>query len=284
MDRAAARSDSDGRGKEPGREPGKEPGRERARESLALLAERSRPVASSQTRLLPVLPPLADLFPDGSVRRGSTIVVDGLSGNGVRTPGGAHSPGATHNGDISLALALVAAASAAGSWCGVIGLIGLGAVAAHDIGIDLDRLALIPRPGAAWAEVTAAVIDGLDLVVLCPPFPPRRAMARRLVARTRERRSVLVVVPGRAGWPECPDLQLAVSDVSWEGIGPDGAGYLEQRRMTVTATGRRSATRPRRRHLLLPSAVGAVTTATGAETPGDRDVCPAELAELGPPS
>lgn len=223
----------------------------RDRPSLALLAERTRPVSASQTRLLPVLPPLAALLPDGSLRRGSTIVVNGLTG-------GAHDQAGNGAGDVSLALALVAAASGAGSWCGVVGLAGLGVVAAHDIGIDLDRLAVVPGPGAAWAEVTAALIDGIDLVVLCPPFPPRRAMARRLVARTRERRSVLVVIPGRSGWPECPDLQLSVGAMRWEGVGAGGAGYLERRRVTVTTTGRRSATRPRLHHLWLPSATGAV--------------------------
>jgi hypothetical protein len=242
---------------------------DRATESLALLAERTRPVASSQTRLLPVLPPLAGLLPDAGLRRGTTIVVSGLPGGDDGIPARARST-AGSGGDISLALALVAAASGAGSWCGLIGLAGLGAVAAHDLGIDLDRLAVIPRPGAAWAEVTAAVIDGLDLVVLCPPFPPRRAMVRRLVARTRDRRSVLVVVPGRAGWPDCPDLQLAVSDVRWEGVGPGGAGYLGRRQMTVMATGRRSAARPRRHRLWLPSATGAVA-------PGDQDVGPTDL-------
>ncbi len=232
-----------------------DPGGDRARESLALLAERTRPVSSSRTRLLPVLPPLAGLLPDGSLRRGSTLTVNGL-------PGGSGS--GSGSGDVSLALALVAAASGAGSWCGLIGLTGLGAVAAHDIGIDLGRLALVPRPGAAWAEVTATMIDGVDLVVLCPPFPPRRAMARRLVARARERRSVLVVVPGRSGWPECPDLQLGVGDLRWEGIGGGGAGYLRQRRMTVTATGRRSAARPLRRHLWLPAATGTVADGSPA--------------------
>ena len=159
----------------------------RARESLALLAERTRPVSSSQTQLLPVAPPLVDLFPDGSLRRGSTIVVTGLAAAGG--PAG----GAGAGGGISLALALLAAASGAGCWCALVGLPGLGAVATHDLGIDLARLAVVPRPDAAWAEVTAALIDGVDLVVLCPPFPPRPAMARRLVARARERRSVLVV-------------------------------------------------------------------------------------------
>ena len=170
------------------------PDRDQARESLALLAERARPVSSSQTQLLPVAPPLVDLFPDGSLRRGSTIVVTGLATAGGPRPGGG----------ISLALALLAAASGAGCWCALVGLPGLGAVATHDIGIDLARLAVVPRPDAAWAEVTAALIDGVDLVVLCPPFPPRPAMARRLVARTRDRRSVLVVVPGGTDGPSPP--------------------------------------------------------------------------------
>ena len=225
------------------------PGGRRDREPLALLAERTRPVSSSQTQLLTVVPPLADLFPDGSLRRGSTIAVTGPAGRA--------------GGGVSLTLALLAAASGAGCWCALVGLPGLGAVASHDLGIDLSRLALVPRPGTAWAEVTAALIDGVDLVVLCPPFPPRPAMARRLVARARERRSVLVVT-GRHGWPEHPDVELKVSDARWDGVGT-GEGYLRRRRMTVTATGRRSSARPRRRHLWLPTPTG--TVADAAEDP-----------------
>ena len=164
------------------------------------------------------------------------------------------------DGSISVALALLVAASGAGSWCAVVGLEGLGVVAAHELGIDLTRLAVIPRPGVAWAEVTAALIDGVDLVVLCPPFAPRRAMVRRLVARARERRSVLVVVPGRAGWPDPPDLCLSVGEARWDGVGT-GEGFLSRRQMTVTASGRRSAACPRNHQLWLPSATGAVADA-----------------------
>jgi hypothetical protein len=105
--------------------------------------------------------------------------------------------------------------------------------------------------------VAGTLIDGVDLVVVRPPFPPRPAMARRLVARARDRRAVLVVVPGRAGWPEPPDLQLEIGDGHWDGVGT-GEGFLRQRRVTVAATGRRSAARPRRQCLWLPSPTGAV--------------------------
>ena len=180
----------------------------------------------------------------------------------------------TADGSVSVALALLAAASGAGSWCAVVGLDGLGAVAVHELGIDLARLAVIPRPGVAWAEVTAAVIDGVDLVVLCPPFPPRQAMARRLVARTRERRSVLVVVAGRVGWPDPPDLRLTISGASWDGAGT-GEGFLSRRRMTVTASGRRSAARPRHRQLWLPSTTGALADAGTGPVGRARAVEPA---------
>ena len=233
--------------------------REHARKSLAVLAERTRPISSSETLLLPVVPALADLLPDGGLRRGSTIVITGAT-----IPGGADG---TTTGGIALALALVARASGAGSWCAIIGFPDLGAVATHDLGIELARLALIPRPGPGWADATAALIDGSDLVVLCPPFPPRPAMARRLVARARERRSVLIVMPGRAGWPECPDVRLVVSGIHWAGIGA-GEGYLRHRRMTVTATGRRSAARPRQRHLWLPASTGSVESVDGSGTEG----------------
>ena len=55
-------------------------------------------------------------------------------------------------------------------------------------------------------------------------------------------------------------MHLSVSDMRWDGAGT-GDGYLQRRRMTVTATGRRSAIRPRHHHLWMPSTTGAVEAA-----------------------
>ncbi len=237
---------------------GRTPVKDRApavRESLAVLAERARPTSSSESQLLPVIPPLQGLFPGGGLRRGTSIVVAG-EGASQQAAGGANG---TTSG-LTLCLSLLGAASSAGSWCAAVGLTGLGAVAADDLGVDLDRLVLLPSPGPKWAEATAALLGGVDIVVLCPPFSVRPAMARRLLVRTRDRGAILIVLPGHAGWPECPDLRLLVGNTWWDGIG-SGNGHLRRRRVTVTATGRRSAARPRQRELWLPSMAGTVEDA-----------------------
>ncbi len=236
-------------------------------ESLAVLAERARPTSSSQSQLLPVIPPLQGLFPGGGLRRGTSIVVAGKGerggGGAGERGGGAGATGATTSG-LTLCLSLLGAASSAGSWCAAVGICGLGAVAAADLGIDLTRLILLPSPGPKWAESTATLLEGVDVVVLCPPFPVRPAMARRLVARTRDRGAILIVVPGQAGWPEGPDMRLSVENTRWDGIGK-GDGHLRRRRVTVIATGRRSAARPRHQDLWLPSTAGSVEVAAPDE-------------------
>ena len=100
-------------------------------------------------RLLPVVPALQALLPGRGLRRGSTVAV---------------------NRSAALALALVAGASAAGSWVAAVGLPDLGMVAAAEVGIDLERLALVPAPGArAWPAVVAALLDAVDVVLVRSP-------------------------------------------------------------------------------------------------------------------
>jgi hypothetical protein len=93
----------------------------------------------------------------------------------------------------------------------------------------------------------------------------RAGDARRLVARVRERGSVLVAVGGDLPG-ERSSLRLAVTASSWEGLG-EGWGYLRARRVAVEAEGRGAAARGRRAELWLPDAEGAVTVAEPVAEP-----------------
>jgi hypothetical protein len=182
-------------------------------------------------RVLPVLPELRHLLPAGGLRRGSTVAV---------------LPGTT-----SVLLALLVAASAGGSWCAVVGLPALGALAAAELGIALDRLALVPHPGPEWPAVVGALLDGLDIVVAAPPGPVAAAVAGRLTARARQRGAVLVPYARWAG----ADVVLDSPGGCWEGLG-QGHGRLRRRQLVISAHGRGAAARPREVTVWLPGDLG----------------------------
>ena len=174
-------------------------------------------------RILPVRPELRPLMPGGGLRRGATIVAVPTAATAT-----------------SLMIAMLAAASAAGSWCGVVGVPTLSAIAAAEQGVVLDRLALVPDPGAQWAASVAALLDGLDVVVAAPPGPIAASVADRLAARARQRGSVLVPYGAWRG----ADLTIETVHSSWHGIGA-GRGRLRWRQLTLRAWGRGAASVPR---------------------------------------
>jgi hypothetical protein len=190
-------------------------------------------------RVLPVLPELRRLLPAGGLRRGSTVAV---------ATGGPVTFGAT-----SVLLALLAAASAAGSWCAVVGMPGLGLVAADEIGIALDRLALVPNPGTEWAAVVAALLDGVDVVVAAPPGPISASISSRLAARARQRGSVLVPYGPWSG----ADVVLETPGGGWQGLG-QGRGRLSRRELVISRRGRGAAARPRQVTVWLPRDPAAI--------------------------
>jgi hypothetical protein len=211
------------------------------RAMVAELGTRVRPTAASRTRLLPVPGPLSPLLPDGALRRGTAVVCGGAAA-------------------LSLALAMAGGVSATGSWCALVGVEDPGLLAAAGYGIDLARLAVVRTAPAGWATAAAALLDGLDLVVVEPPGRAKPAAARTLAARARDRGSVLVVVGGRGAWPAPADVELTVDEPRWHGLA-EGAGRLQARRVSVSASGRGSAARAVRRELWLPAATGAVAAA-----------------------
>jgi hypothetical protein len=233
--------------------------------SLAELARRVRPVSLAGENRLEVLPALSGLIPGGGLRRGSTISV--ASG-----PAG----GAT-----SLALALLARATVEGSWCAVVGLSDLGLMTAAELGVDLSRLALVPSPGDRWMTVVAALLDGVDAVVVRSPRRVRPPDIRRLASRARERGTALVILAGpdvggraepRRAWPGVTDMGLTVTATRWTGLG-EGHGCLWGRQVEVVAEGRGAAARLVKARLWLPSPEGEVSLLS-------RDIAAQERREM----
>jgi hypothetical protein len=148
--------------------------------------------------------------------------------------------------------ALLAPPTGTGSWAGLVGLPDLGLRAAAEMGVAVDRLALVRHPGRSLPAVVAALLDGMDLVVV-DPARLGDSHLRRLSARARHRGAVLVSV---GAWPGA-DLELTPARVRWAGIG-DGHGFLEARETVLSARGRGAAVRPARAEVLLPAENGAV--------------------------
>jgi hypothetical protein len=267
--------------------------------ALRRAADVARPVALAGEHVLPVLPAIGELLPDGGLRRGTVVAVGASPTRAQAWPAssrGGHAPprpspdrgrrwhpaaGPRSEPDTSvdagggataLALALVAGASAAGSWTAVVGAPSLGLLAAAELGVALERVAVVPEIAPdAWAPVVAALVDAVDVVVVHVDRRVRLGDARRLAARARERGSVLVLLPtvGAAtgdAWPDGADVRLVVTAARWEGIA-GGAGHLRARRVEVEAGGRRAAARVRRAALWLPGPDGAVAAVESLAEP-----------------
>jgi hypothetical protein len=202
-------------------------------------------------RLLPVAAQFKTLLPGYGLRRGSVVGVTGTV------------PGTT-----SLLLALLSAASAAGSWCAVVGMPTMGFVAAAEIGIALDRLALVPKPGPDWPNVVAALIDGFDIVVIAGGAGIAASVCARMAARARKRGSVLVAFG--SGWDNA-EVTLSLTESRWS-----GPGEAASRTVSVSARGRGAAERPRKTAALLPDESGGLATAalSSVVPVGARDVDP----------
>jgi hypothetical protein len=192
-----------------------------ARAQLRAVATRAQPFVAAGDRRLPVAGLIGELLPAGGVQRGSTVAVSGSPGSGSTT----------------VALALAAAATSAGEWAAVVDPAGpswrgcLGARAAVEAGVELERLAVVRRaPGNdVWAAVVAALLDGVTLVVAAVPPRLRLGDARRLVARARERGAVLVAF---GDWPVEAAVRVQTGPSTWRGLA-DGTGLLEGRDLSV---------------------------------------------------
>ena len=148
------------------------------------------------------------------------------------------------SGARSLALRLVAEATAGGGHAAIVGQPEMGLLAAVQMGADLERLVVIPDPGPDPVEVAAVLMDGLDLVAL--GLGGRRVTAgraRAVTARARQRECTLVVSGG--DWPGAAarlDARVSGYQVLGAGGADPRSGYGRIGRVRVeTRTGGRLA-------------------------------------------
>lgn len=163
--------------------------------------------------VLPVPEDLSHLLPGGGLKPGTTISV---------------------TDSLVLLLALAAPTSEQGAWCAAVGFPMIGALAAEELGIDLERFVLIPDAGPQWLTVVGALMDATSLVLLHPPTTATASDLRRLSTRARERKVVLLT----HGSTESAEVELRVTGTRWKGLG-QGHGRLSSRELTVQASGRR---------------------------------------------
>ncbi|SDD28938.1 hypothetical protein SAMN05216410_3121 [Sanguibacter gelidistatuariae] len=211
-------------------------------------------LVSTERPPLPIPPQLCEMIPEG-LRRGSITVVSGST---------------------SLLLSLIAEASQAGSWGALVGAPGINLLAAAQAGVDLSRLVLVPGPGIESATTVAALLDGMDIVVVGPEAVLVDSDRRRLAARARERASVILAMRPWQG----AGMTLTAERSQWSGLGV-GHGRLRSRLLTVTRSGRSGAGIPLSRDLWLPLETSGTALPTQATMP-TRVTAPVPVTAAGP--
>ncbi len=161
---------------------------------------------------LPTLPAIAELLPEGALIGGSAYQV---------------------RGSMTLLQAALAGVSLAGGWCAVLGMPDFGVEAAAALGVDLERLILVPHPGERWWPALSTLVETVGAVALHPMSAPSSGDLARLQGKLRTH-DTLLLVDGE--WPGSR-ATLHARRRRAEGLG-HGWGLLGARELEVEAIAR----------------------------------------------
>ncbi|MFJ3408197.1 hypothetical protein [Promicromonospora sp. NPDC090134] len=188
-------------------------GLERARATLQSVERRVGVEHHEQVVELapPSRAPLTALLPGGDLPVGAAVTV----------------------GDSASLMCWLLGATQRDRWVALVGWPDLSLVALAEAGVDLDRVVAVPDVGGRGADVLAALLGGVEIVVAGPGARLTASERRRLLARARQRgTTILSPVP----W-EGAALVLDVEQTNWSG--PDhGAHWLREARLVVVRRSR----------------------------------------------
>lgn len=117
-------------------------------------------------------------------------------------------------------------------------------LAAWEVGIDPERLAVVRCDDTArWPRVVAALLDGVKAIYAEVPRGVREAMLRRLGAKVRAREATLILRPLAGRLPSgVAYLRVQVDGVVWAGAS-EGHGRLDRRTLILELSGKGAAGR-----------------------------------------
>jgi hypothetical protein len=118
-------------------------------------------------------------------------------------------------------------------WVALVGWPELSPVALAEAGVDLERVVVVPDTGGRTAGILAALLDGIEFVVVGPRARLTASERRRLLARARQRATTIL---SPAPW-EGAALTLDVEQTRWSG--PEhGSSYLRDVHLSVVRRSR----------------------------------------------
>ena len=203
---------------------------------------------TAEERAVPVPPALMSLVPGGTLARGTIVSLP----HRVAPPIG--------GGCSYLALALLAGATADGSWVGAVNYPGFGIAAASGLGAVLSRILLV-EAGDRWLEAVHLLAGAVDVVLVPAPARASDEQQRRVGARVRvteRQRGCVLLFTGE--WPGA-HMWMRTEQPVWSGLG-SGTGHLTGRRVTVVAGGRGANGREREVDVMLPAGDGTLRAGT----------------------
>lgn len=192
----------------------------------------SSPQLLSSRRYFEVTNCLRDIFPLGRVQRGSVLLFAGMQNSGVT----------------STVFEFLSAMEIRNDWCALVGFENLGFLAASEKGVDLKKLALIPDPGKAVAQVAAVLLEAFPVVVVKNPRFISHSQARNLIARIKVHKSIMVVIwhtlhvnvgVESSPWFFLSDYVIEHSISGFYGLG-EGDGFIKERIVSLSLNYKRS--------------------------------------------